>query len=265
MAGLSSVESRIAGAGGGSVPRVTARRMMREAVARRLVPGDRLASEPTLMSYFDVSRGSLRETLRVLSYLGAIDVRSGPGGGARIARPGPRVVGSALAIALQFRGTTLRGLLEARAVLEPIAARLAAQRADTTDFAMLQACHDRLAASAAPAHRQRERLEFHRLLAAATGNDVLELIVTALAWMGDALDRAGPAPGDGSDEARGALLASIGSGDAVGASEHAAAVIAATTGRLRDGAARALDQRVLWPDVDELPDIEDRKDVATWT
>ncbi len=262
---MSSAESRTVCTARGSVPRVTARRMMREAVARRLVPGDRLASEPTLMSYFDVSRGSLRETLRVLSYLGAIDVRSGPGGGARIARPGPRVVGSALAIALQFRGTTLRGLLEARAVLEPIAARLAAQRGDATDLAMLHACHDRLAASAAPAHRQRERLEFHRLLAAATGNDVLELVLTALAWMGDALDRTGPEPGDGSDEARGALVAAIGCGDAAGAAGHAATLLAATTSRLRDGAARVLDQRVLWPDVDELPDIEDRKDVATWT
>lgn len=150
-------------------------------------------------------------------------------------------------------------------MLEPIAARLAAQRGDTTDLAMLHACHDRLAASAAPAHRQRERLEFHRLLAAATGNDVLELVLTALAWMGDALDRTGPEPGDGSDEARGALLAAIGSGDAAGAAGHAATVLAATTGRLRDSAARALDQRVLWPDVDELPDIEDRKDAATWT
>ena len=262
MGGVSSIESRAAG---GSVPRVTARRMMREAVARRLVPGDRLASEPTLMSYFDVSRGSLRETLRVLSYLGAIDVRSGPGGGARIALPGPRVVGSALAIALQFRGTTLRGLLESRAVLEPVAARMAAQRGDASDLAMLRACHDRLTASAASAHRRRERLEFHRLLAAATGNDVLELVLTALAWMSDALDRTGPGPGDGSDEARGALLAAIGAGDAAGAAGHAATVLAATTGRLRDGAARALDERVLWPDVDELPDIEDRKDVATWT
>ncbi|WP_245565942.1 hypothetical protein [Thermocrispum municipale] len=37
------------------------------------------------MGYFDVSRGSLREALRLLSFLGAIDVRSGPGGGPRIA------------------------------------------------------------------------------------------------------------------------------------------------------------------------------------
>lgn len=265
MAGLSSAESRNAGTTRDSVPRLTARRMMREAVARRLVPGDRLASEPTLMSYFDVSRGSLREALRVLSYLGAIDVRSGPGGGARIAQPGPRVVGSALAIALQFRGTTLRGLLDARAVLEPVAARLAAQRRDMTDLAMLSACHERLAASATSVHRQRERLEFHRLLAAATGNDVLELVLTSLAWMGDALDRAGPEPGEACDEARAALLVAIRAGDAAGAAGHAAAVFAATTNRLHDGAARALDKRVLWPDIDELPDIENRKDVATWT
>lgn len=265
MAGLSSAESQAAATSGSSVPRVTARRMMREAVARRLVPGDRLASEPTLMSYFDVSRGSLRESLRVLAYLGAIDVRTGPGGGARIARPGPRVVGSALAIALQFRGTTLRGLLEARAVLEPLAARMAAQRGDATDFAMLHACHARLTGSTEPARRQSERLEFHRLLAAATGNDVLELVLTALAWMGAALDHTEPEQGDGSDEARGSLLAAIGSGDAASASDYATTVLSATTHRLRDGAARPLDQRVLWPDVDELPDLQDRRDVTTWT
>lgn len=265
MTGVSRAERGPTGTAGGSVPRMTARRMMREAVARRLVPGDRLASEPTLMSYFDVSRGSLREALRVLSYLGAIDVRSGPGGGARIARPGPRVVGSALAIALQFRGTTMRGLLEARATLEPVAARIAAQRRDAADLAALHACHDRLTDASTPAQRQRECLDFHRLLASATGNDALELILTALAWMCDALGPAGRDPEDGADQARSALLAAIGAGDTAGASGHAAALIDSTIGWLRHGAARALDERVLWPDVDELPDIEDRKDVATWT
>jgi len=265
VTGVSRAERGPTGTAGGSVPRMTARRMMREAVARRLVPGDRLASEPTLMSYFDVSRGSLREALRVLSYLGAIDVRSGPGGGPRIARPGPRVVGSALAIALQFRGTTMRGLLEARTELEPVAARMAARRGDPADVAMLRACHQRLAASAASAHRQRECLEFHRLLAAASGNDVLELVLTALAWMCGALDRARPEPEDRCDATRDALVVAIAAGDAAGAAALAAALLDTTTGPLRDGAARALDERVSWPDVDELPDIEDRKDVATWT
>lgn len=207
------------------------------------------------MSYFAVSRGSLRETLRVLSYLGAIDVRSGPGGGARIALPGPRVVGSAIAIGLQFRGATVRGLMEARTVLEPAAARIAAQNADAADVAALRACADALAERADPAVLDDRRLEFHRLLAASTGNDVLELVLTALAWM---CGVARPARGEAAvravaDERRQALVEAIEARDVTAAATHATAVVDAIVASWSyDGG--PLDERVLWPDIDELPD-----------
>ena len=172
----------------GTVPQRTARQMIREALRRGLAPGDRLASEPVLLSYFKVSRASLREALRVLSFLGAVEVRSGPGGGSQIAMPRPRVVASALAMALQFRSATLRTLMEAREAVEPAMASLAATRRKDQDLAALEECLQRLAGAVEADDIRQESHRFHQLIATAGGNEVFSLLIPALTWISTAME-----------------------------------------------------------------------------
>ena len=47
----------------------------------RLKPGDRLPPEKQLGEQFQVSKQTLRESMRALEHMGLIDVRKGGGGG----------------------------------------------------------------------------------------------------------------------------------------------------------------------------------------
>src|SRR3954469_3261027 len=55
--------------------------IVRDIVARRLKPGDRLPREAELVEQYGVSRTSLREALRLLEVQGLISIRPGPGMG----------------------------------------------------------------------------------------------------------------------------------------------------------------------------------------
>lgn len=236
-----------------TIPQLTARRIMREAFRRELVPGDRLASEPALMGFFSVSRGSLREALRTLEFLGAIQTRSGPGGGTRITMPQPRVVGSALAMALQFRGATLRTVLEARAGVEPHVAGAAALSRKDQDLAAIDSCLVRLDGALGGDGFQRESDHFHRLVAQAAGNDVLSLLVSALMWMSTAVEWQHAAATQrlllGEQVA---VANAIRARDPGEATARMAEMFRRALGDLERHQPQQLAARILWADVDEL-------------
>lgn len=249
-----------------TVPQRTARLMMREALRRGLVPGDRLASEPVLLSYFDVSRASLREALRVLSHLGAVEVRSGPGGGSRIAMPQSRAVASPLAMALQFRSATLHTLLEAREAVEPAMASLAATRHKDQDISALQECLQRLKRAVEADDIRREGHRFHHLIATAAGNEVFALLIPALTWMSTAMERSAGASGRYRFvEERGEILSALRERDSVAVHAHTAELFRRELEDLEQHHPQQLAARVRWPDVDELLDTNPRKDETTWT
>ncbi len=104
--------------------------IMRGAVAA----GERLPSESELGIAFGVSRSTVREALRVLASEHLIETRRGVRGGSFVAAPDPaRIVediGGALGVLVTTPHLRMEDLLEARLLLEPAAARLAAQRAD---------------------------------------------------------------------------------------------------------------------------------------
>ena len=84
---------------------------------RRLPPGERL-TEDRLAADFGVSRNPVREALRVVEAEGLIEIQ--PRRGAVVATPDAR---------------TMRDMFAARACLEPLAARLAAERATAQEVA----------------------------------------------------------------------------------------------------------------------------------
>ena len=101
-----------------------------------LVPGSKLPAERDLAAMLGVSRSSLRQALKVLENLGVISQRVGSG--TRL-NPG---AASILAEPLQFwillDGITFAELVDARLIVEPKLAGLAAEKATKKDLDALQ-------------------------------------------------------------------------------------------------------------------------------
>jgi DNA-binding FadR family transcriptional regulator len=130
--------------------------------------GDKLPGERALAAQMQISRPTLREAVKVLVEAGLLEVRRGPGGG-------------------MFVATDVAGVLEARRMLEPRVAQLAAVRATEEDFAALQRSIDAMRAlvDAGRALKQEDRflqldVQFHLALARASGNATVESLMRVL-------------------------------------------------------------------------------------
>jgi GntR family transcriptional regulator, transcriptional repressor for pyruvate dehydrogenase complex len=146
-----------------------------------LRPGDRLPNEAEMIESFRVGRGSLREALRILENFGMISLRSGPGGGPVLLKVNPQDVGRSFSLYLNLSKATIRELAEARLLIDPLAARLAAETLTPEGEAALRFALDREAETPPDRALIVERAnDFHYVLAAITGNAVINLVATAL-------------------------------------------------------------------------------------
>ncbi|TCK27285.1 FadR/GntR family transcriptional regulator [Pseudonocardia endophytica] len=141
--------------------------------------GERLPSETELGSAFGVSRSTVREALRVLASQHLIETRRGVRGGSFVAAPDPaRIVediGGALGVLVTTPHLRMEDLLEARLLLEPAAARLAAQRADDETVEAVRS------AALAPEDPDDPsgfvpHLDFHTTVLMATGNTMFTMM-----------------------------------------------------------------------------------------
>jgi DNA-binding FadR family transcriptional regulator len=164
------------------VPEMLARRILRDIVQRNLVPGDQLPAEATMLASFGVGRTSLREALRILEMYGLIRIKPGPHGGPVVADLQAKDYGHATTFFLQRARATFRELLEARTVMEPTMASLAAMRLTTETAERLKAATELGwdAVDAPPEVWSRTAEAFHSVVAGASGNGVLDLQSAAL-------------------------------------------------------------------------------------
>ncbi|HEY1738287.1 MAG TPA: FCD domain-containing protein [Acidimicrobiia bacterium] len=93
-------------------------------VSGELADGEMVGHEPDLVERFGVSRPSLREALRILEAEGLVTVVRGVRGGVVVHAPDRRMTARTAAVMLQARNVPLADVYEARAMLEPIAARV---------------------------------------------------------------------------------------------------------------------------------------------
>jgi len=156
---------------------MVASQLRRQIVLGELKEGDQLPSESVLMEEFGVSRPTLREAFRILEAEGAITVRRGVRGGARVQVPDIDVAARHAGLLLQYRGTLLSDVYEVRTVLEPAAARMAAKRRTSADLARLQDAVDRQRDSVEdPGASFAADAEFHRLIVELSGNETLQVL-----------------------------------------------------------------------------------------
>lgn len=146
----------------------------------RLAPGDRLPPEKQLGEQFQVSKQTLRESMRALEHMGLIRVRKGIGGGAFIVAVDRRIAVQSLANYLYFKNLTIADLSECRRILEPYAAARAADRmtdGDMKDLGRVNAATRNHMEAGQWDQVTRDEITFHRLIARQTDNPVLVLML----------------------------------------------------------------------------------------
>jgi DNA-binding FadR family transcriptional regulator len=148
-------------------------------ISGELRPGDRLPKEPELAARLGLSRNSLREAVRALSLIRILDVRQGDG--TYVTSLEPDLLLEALKFVLDFhRDSSLLQLFEVRRILEPAAVAMAATRMSKSDIAALKTVLDATRLDAPVAQFVEHDVEFHRALAAGSGNLVLCSIIDGL-------------------------------------------------------------------------------------
>lgn len=154
-------------------------------VSGELRPGDRLPKEADLATRLGLSRSSLREAVRALSLIRVLDVRHGDGTYVTSLRP--ETLLETVGFLLDFHGDdSVLHLLVVRRILEPAATAMAARTMSDHEIESL----GRLIAVTGdvPAHDDVDGLneliaadlEFHRRIAAGSGNPVLAALIESL-------------------------------------------------------------------------------------
>jgi GntR family transcriptional repressor for pyruvate dehydrogenase complex len=147
----------------------------------RLRQGQKLPPERQLARDLKASRVAVREALRTLELRGLVDVRQGSTGGYFVREVDDRPLVRAFETLFRLGRVSWSHLIEARRVIEPEVAALAAQRATEVDLKNLGAALEQRWGHAPGSLSARQfDLEFHRALADAARNPVYAVITHAL-------------------------------------------------------------------------------------
>lgn len=168
-----------------------------------------------------VSRTVLREATKRLELQGLIEIKHGVG--IRAVDHLHKPVSGSLSLLLPDLADRLQQLMEARLIIEPEIARLAAMRASEAQIAGLMECHRRLEGAADHEQAVLADIEFHRQLARVSGNEVLALLLESLSELGR--------------ESRQLTIGNVGKARAL---QHHAAILEAVIARQPAAAANAM-------------------------
>lgn len=148
-------------------------------VSGELRPGARLPREADLADRLGLSRSSLREAVKALSLMRVLDVRQGDG--TYVTSLEPELLLYAVGFVVDFhQDHTVLEFLEVRRILEPAAAAMAARVMSEEDVAALGEVLGSLDDNASLDELIANDLEFHRRIAAGSGNSVLCSLIDGL-------------------------------------------------------------------------------------
>lgn len=154
-----------------------ARSLSDEIASGRLRPGDRLPTEQFLSQNFGVSRNVVREGIATLRAQGLIQSRQGVGVFVAAAPAAERAPLPENAPLLDG-DNTIRNMFEVRAILESQAAALTATHMTPRKLKTIQDAVLRMQYEGEPTlDTVNADLDFHRAVAAASGNDYLETMI----------------------------------------------------------------------------------------
>lgn len=151
-----------------------AERLLDRIITADLAPGSSFGTEADLLAQFDVSRPTLRESLRILESQGVLELRPGPGGGIMVRKPSTDILAHGLSVFLRLHDVPFIAVLKAREVIEPALAAEAAINGTEEDFDELEQSIERMKAIKDQDAFIEENRVFHSIVARASGNKVLE-------------------------------------------------------------------------------------------
>lgn len=142
-------------------------------------PGDRLPPEPELADQLGISRNSLREAVKALSFLGVLNVRHG--GGTYVTSLEPDILLTSLAFVADMHDErALREMFQIRQILEVHAAEQAARAATAEQVQLLRESLKSESEIADTADYLNHGVNFHRILCDISGNRYLSALVSCL-------------------------------------------------------------------------------------
>jgi len=145
----------------------------------KLLPGDKLPSEIELSKRLNISRGSIREAMKILSAFGVVEIRRG--NGTYISRSDDRVIFEPLLFSLVLSKENMKELVELRELLEISIVKLVLENAGIDDLdAIGQTVIDLetkvQSGETQPSMLAAADINFHRALGIATKNRMVEKI-----------------------------------------------------------------------------------------
>lgn len=145
--------------------------MKQKILAGEWAPGDRLPTLQQLAADFSVSVTTVREALRILESQGNVSIEHGRG---MYVRNDPLLLDDPAAGLEELDNISIVDLLEARLLIEPELAALAAQRADEDQIRRLRELADRMVQQMEEGGSFFETdLAFHQLIAEGAANPVV--------------------------------------------------------------------------------------------
>lgn len=229
-----------------------ARHLATSIVEGEIEEGARLPHEGEMLAQLQVGRATLREALRLLEVWGLVVIRTGPGGGPTVRRPSSGEFASHLALMLQFQQLTLQDVSDARLALEPMMARLAAERITPEGIADLRDSIEIMARNYDdPTEFWTQNARFHSAVAQAGESNVISMIIDALKFIGDGASSGvhyGRAQLEDIVHAHGVIVDLLEAGDVEGAAESMRHHLATGRRFIVKNSPQALRARILWPE-----------------
>ncbi|WAC53681.1 FadR/GntR family transcriptional regulator [Gordonia sp. SL306] len=165
-----------------SVPEDVYEQIVEGVLSGDLRAGETLPSERELAKVLGVSRPAVREALRRVAGAGLVSIRQGQG--TRVLDPvaagGLDLLPRLLVRNGQLVPGVVRSIVEARALIGPKVAELAAQRAGDDEVEALRACVEELAAESDPVAQQVVALEFWSRVIDASDSITFRLMYNSL-------------------------------------------------------------------------------------
>jgi GntR family transcriptional regulator, transcriptional repressor for pyruvate dehydrogenase complex len=208
-----------------------------------LRPGDRLPGEVELAERFRIGRSAVREALRSLEVSGLVEARKGVNGGFYIQNGSTGGLAQTVQDMVSLSQTSLESVTEARIELTGVAIRLACARATEEEFDAIQRDidhHTELFRIGQGSRNRRSVTEFYRLIAQATHNAMIVMMLDALSEVyRSLLARLDPAPNKDIMVVRQRVLDLMRKRDAPAATQAMAAYLREVSDYLVRGSANA--------------------------
>jgi GntR family transcriptional repressor for pyruvate dehydrogenase complex len=155
---------------------------LREMIVRgQFSPGEMLPTERELGMQSGLSRGSVREALKILETEGLIEIRAGRSGGARVTTPNRDSLVRTVEVFIRTNVLSIQELLDCRIAVEPKLTALAARYSSAAQVATLRDIHEQFVASVQNPRQYRvANFKWHLAVARMSRNEILTAVMESI-------------------------------------------------------------------------------------